>query len=138
MDVFGVQLEKFCDRLDAIEGRLGVLEGLNPGHRPLPAAPNQGEDPPWVSNGGQPQRHRSEDDEVDPSTCHQGGGGRTLAGPPPTTTKRIHRRATREEGGRTFTEPPLIVTAARGTCRRATGEGGRQNPRWLAADPCTT
>ncbi|KAG8069221.1 hypothetical protein GUJ93_ZPchr0005g15231 [Zizania palustris] len=34
MDVFGVQLEKFCDRLDAIEGRLGILEGLNPGHLP--------------------------------------------------------------------------------------------------------
>ncbi|KAG8060392.1 hypothetical protein GUJ93_ZPchr0002g25924 [Zizania palustris] len=42
------------------------------------------------------------------------------------------RRTTREEGGGTFTEPPPTVTAARGTCRRATGEGGAKT---LAGPP---
>ncbi|KAG8083418.1 hypothetical protein GUJ93_ZPchr0015g6983 [Zizania palustris] len=95
MDVFGVKLENFCDRLDAIEGRLGVLEGLNPGHRPWLVVSYQGEDPLRVSTGGQPQCHRSEDDEVDSPPHHQAGDDRTLAGPPPSMTRRIRRRATR-------------------------------------------
>ncbi|KAG8078009.1 hypothetical protein GUJ93_ZPchr0007g3898 [Zizania palustris] len=52
-------------------------------------------------------------------------GGRALS----------HRHATREEGGGTFIEPPPTVMAAKGTCRRATREGGARNltgPQTLA------
>ncbi|KAG8068640.1 hypothetical protein GUJ93_ZPchr0005g15083 [Zizania palustris] len=67
-----------------MEGRLEVLENLNPGHGPLPAATEQGDDPPRMRAGGHQEGGRqnpsqADDEENDgqgDSPPHHQGGGR--------------------------------------------------------------
>ncbi|KAG8061005.1 hypothetical protein GUJ93_ZPchr0002g24394 [Zizania palustris] len=121
-------LKAIMKRLDAIEERLLPIQSLEERARTAGTGTSAKQTAERWTVTWDRIRHRAAKEE----------GGRTQ------TSRRTARaesgralsrhRATREEGGETFTELPPTVTTARGTCRRATGEGGA---RTLTGPPQT-